>query len=316
VEESAIQPPIDSPKPNQPWPEAAPGRPLNSTTQKDSSWRMASPPGGKQLPGFVHRASDAGASRTQTSDVEGGNAFGASHMRFDFSDLSPAERPKMVNSRTFEIDYAVESVGSAGVAKVELFGTRDGGQTWTSLGTDPDNRSPLIVTVNGEGLYGFHVVIHSASGLSGKPPLNGARPEMWIGVDLTNPQATLRGAESGMSPDELVIYWDARDARLESRPIALFFSNQAGGKWTPIAGGLENTGSYTWRMDSRVKDELYLKLEVRDEAGNIGRHELMEPISLDRQLPQGRIRNVRPVRSPSSDDQARRPLTIENQFAR
>src|SRR5690606_23999333 len=108
----------------------------------------------------------------------------------------------------------IESVGSAGVARVELFGTRDGGATWTSLGTDPDNRSPLLVTVNGEGLYGFQVVVESASGLAGSPPRAGDRPELWIGVDLTKPQATLRGAEPGNNSDELVIYWEARDTRL------------------------------------------------------------------------------------------------------
>lgn len=305
--------------PVQAWPaQGSPSRPLDSPASGDSDWRVGNSPGGQRSPGFVHTASgDTSANRSRSADVDGDGSLGrSSSTRFDFTDLSPAERPKMVNSRTFEIEYEVESVGSAGVAKVELFGTRDGGTSWTSLGTDPDNRSPLVVTVRGEGLYGFHVVVHSASGLSGTAPRSGDRPELWIGVDLTHPQATLTGAEPGNNPDELTIYWDARDARLESRPIALYFSDQPSGKWTPIAAGLENTGSYTWRMDSRVKHQLYLKLEVRDEAGNIGRYESPEPISLNRQLPQGRIRNVRPVPPETSGGQAGRTKMIYNDFVR
>lgn len=317
---AATAPPSEPPPPSRPWPaQGAASRPLNpATADGTSNWRVGNRPGGNASPGFVHTASsDPHTMRNRTTEVDGRGALGRpANTGFDFGDLSPAERPKMVNSRTFQIDYEIESVGSAGVAKVELFGTRDGGQSWISLGTDPDNRSPLVATVNGEGLYGFGVVVQSSSGLSGSPPHAGQRPELWIGVDLTKPEATITGAEPGNSPDELVIYWDARDRRLESRPIALFFSDRPGGNWTSIAAGLEHTGSYVWRMDSRVKDKIYLKLEVRDEAGNIGVFESPEPISLNRQLPQGRIRGVRPVGPESSDDQAHRAGIIYNEFLR
>lgn len=307
------------PPPSRAWPtQGANSRPLETTGDESSGWRVGNRPGGGSTPGFVHpTASSDNVNRSRNGEIDSRGSLGRSaNAQFDFVELAPSERPKMVNSRTFQIDYEIESVGAAGVAKVELFGTRDGGQTWTSLGTDPDNRSPLVVTVNGEGLYGFHVVVQSASGLSGVPPRSGQRPELWIGVDLTKPQATLTGAEPGNNPDELVIYWDARDRRLESRPVALYFSNQVGGPWSPIAAGLENTGNYTWRMDNRVREQLYLKLEVRDEAGNIGRFETPEPISLNRQLPQGRIRDVRPVAPDAGGEQAKRPELIENQFAR
>lgn len=316
--------PNDEPEaaaPSEPWPQNREwpaqrnaSRPLGSTPD-DNGWRVADLPGKGNGPGFVHTGGGSGSGLTRTAEVSGGVLARPTGRRFDYADLSPAERPKMVNSRTFQVEYEIESVGSAGVARVELFGTRDGGETWTSLGTDPDNRSPLVVTVNGEGLYGFHVVVQSASGLSGQPPRSGQRPELWIGVDLTKPQATLTGAEPGNNPDELVLYWEARDARLESRPIALYFANQPGGPWIPIASALENTGSYTWRMDNRVRQQIYIKLEVRDDAGNITLYETAEPLSLHRQLPQGRIRDVRPV-SPQGNGQAGRPRVIYNEFVR
>jgi hypothetical protein len=312
-------PPRENLPPNRPWPnQGSTNRPLE--TAGDSSWRLANTPGGSRGVGAVHgsdRSSATGVGGTRGLEVNSRNPLGqTSQNTFSLDKLSPAERPKMVNRRTFNIDYDVELVGSSGVAKVELFGTRDGGESWISLGTDPDNRSPLVVTVNGEGVYGFVVVVESASGLTSAPPRPGQQPDHWIGVDLTKPQATLTGAEPGNNPDELVIYWEVRDARLESRPVSLYFSDRTGGKWIPIAAALENTGSYVWRMDNRVREQIYLKLEARDEAGNIVSVESPEPISLNRQLPKARIRGVRPVGPEADNGQARRSMTIENEYAR
>ena len=86
----------------------------------------------------------------------------------DWSLMPIGERPRMVNLRTFELDYEVDSIGSSGVAKVELWGTRDGGRHWANYGADNDNRSPLVVSVDSEGLYGFRIVIQSGNGLSGQ----------------------------------------------------------------------------------------------------------------------------------------------------
>ncbi len=58
--------------------------------------------------------------------------------------LPPGERPLMVNSRSFDLEYDVEGVGPSGIARVELWGTRDGGRSWSSYGIDNDNRSPIL----------------------------------------------------------------------------------------------------------------------------------------------------------------------------
>ena len=200
---------------------------------------------------------------------------------------------------SFELDYEVDSVGSSGVAKVELWGTRDGGRHWSNFGADNDNRSPLAVSVDGEGLYGFRVVIHSGNGLSGQPPRDGDLPEVWIGIDLTRPVARITALDPGLDGGELVIRWEASDALLEPRPISLLYSDQPRGPWLPIASGLENSGSYQWRLDNSAQERIYVRLEVRDEAGNVGSYETPDPVSLDRQRPQGRIRGVRPVGQPA-----------------
>jgi hypothetical protein len=209
-------------------------------------------------------------------------------------------RPQMVNSKHFQLDYDVESVGPWGVRRVELWGTSDGGATWTHYGVDTDNQSPLTATVEGEGTYGFRILVQSGSGLVESPPQAGEAPEMWIGVDLTPPACRITEVEqgSGERAGQVLIHWQADDASLAERPVSLAFSQRQGGPWLPIAAGLRNTGRYVWQLDSRVPDQLYLHLEVRDEAGNFTAFDTAEPVLVNALRPRGRIREVRPVTEP------------------
>jgi hypothetical protein len=211
--------------------------------------------------------------------------------------LSPGERPKMINTRLFELDYDLESVGPSGVSRVELWGTRDGGRTWRMFTVDDDNRSPISVSVDEEGIYGFRIVATSGAGLGEQPPKSGDLPSIWVGVDLTKPTARIISAELGKGADDghLIINWEASDKMLADRPITIAFSQNPSGPWTTIATGLENTGRYNWTIESRVPPLIYLRLEVRDEAGNLAIHERKEPIALDQLRPTAKIREVRPV---------------------
>lgn len=211
--------------------------------------------------------------------------------------LPTGEQPRMVNGRTFEWDYELESVGAAGIAKIELWMTRDGGNSWASVGVDPDNRSPVRTMVDSEGLFGYRMTVQSAGGAQPRAPQSGEQPEMWIGVDLTKPYARLVNAElgQGSAQGEIAITWEAKDALLARQPVSLAYSERREGPWTTIAAGLENTGRYAWRYDSQTPERLFLRLEVRDEAGNVGVSESIEALSLERTNPAVKLRNVRPV---------------------
>ena len=211
--------------------------------------------------------------------------------------LPPGERPRMVNSRLFELQYDIDSVGPSGIGRVELWGTRDGGTTWRSVTLDNDRRSPLLVNVEDEGVYGFRVVVSNGAGLGGKPPQSGDLPDLWVGIDLTRPLARIISAQQGVDGEagRLIISWQADDNRLAARPVSLSFSESRTGPWLPIASGLENTGRYAWPIDHRTPPRFYLRLEVRDEAGNVGVHEMVEPSTIDQSRPRIRIRDIRPV---------------------
>ncbi len=218
--------------------------------------------------------------------------------------LPPGEHAQMTNSRRFQLGYDIDAVGPSGVAEVQLWATEDGGSTWRLWGTDNDLQSPFDVEVEREGIFGFRIVIVSRNGLAGPRPRNGEPADIWVGVDTTPPVAHLISATygEGTRAGNLIIHWQAEDANLGRRPVTLLFSENSGGPWTIIASGLSNKGEYAWPADPQLPPLVYLRLEVRDEAGNVGADQTDEPIRIDGLAPKARIRGL--MRSPAVDREA------------
>jgi hypothetical protein len=225
------------------------------------------------------------------------------------ANAAPAETPSIrwVNATTFDVDYDLQTVGPWGVSKVELWATRDGGQEWFNFGADSDNRGPMRVTVPAAGVYGFRLVVTGATGASPLAPTPGDPPELTIGVDLTPPRAELQPVElgGGNLSDHLIVRWTASDENIDPRPTALFFSTAQDGPWTTIATDLENNGQYAWRLPQQLPERLFLRLEVRDRAGNIAVVQSPAPVALNVPQPTGRLRSVHPVKEPDSSTRYR-----------
>jgi hypothetical protein len=211
--------------------------------------------------------------------------------------LPPGEDALMLNRNTFPLAYDVESVGPSGIASVTLWGTRDGGKTWVEWGADTDHRSPIDVEVGGDGLFGFRIVAKNRDGLAGETPQPGSVPDIWVNIDTSIPTARITAAPYGVGEQagRLDIRWEAGDANLNERPVTLLFTDDPNGRWTTIAAGLPNDGRYIWRVDAHVPRQVYLRLEVRDKAGNLGVHQLTEPINVAGLRPKARIRGVLPI---------------------
>ena len=287
---ASASPGADPSRPRDPWRPSAPDSPV-------AHW----PP--ERSPAAVGGSSALAASGRPTDPPAGPVAMQPSPAirnqyvaLDDKSGGKSGDRPtRMVNARVFELEYDAQSVGSSGIGRVELWGTRDNGQTWRSFGIDEHRRSPFVAKVDEEGIYGFRLVIQSGAGLGGRPPQRGDSPEVWIGVDLTKPTGRITAAQQGAGPDadKLNIAWEASDnLKLAARPISLSYGETIGGPWKTIAAELDNNGHYTWKLDSRLPGRVYLRLEVRDEAGNVGTYETPEPLSLDHSEPTARIRSV------------------------
>ena len=209
---------------------------------------------------------------------------------------------QIIGSKRFRLNYGIDSIDPSGVARVDLWLTRDGGRSWQAWGSDPDNHSPFPVEIQEEGRYGFRIVVHSKDGLTGQGPSSGDDADMWVLVDTQSPMVRItsvpygRGHEAG----RLVINYSVSDKFLTLRPIALAYSQNPQGPWNSIGEGLRNEGRFVWKPTPDVPDRIFLRIDALDKAGNIGVHLLSQAIDVSGLVPRGTIHGVVPVgeRSP------------------
>lgn len=201
---------------------------------------------------------------------------------------------QLLNQTHVFLEYEIERTGASGVGKVEVWVTRDQGQSWQKAAEDTDLKSPAEFDLPGEGLYGVSLVVSNGRGFGGSAPQTGDRPEMWIEVDVTKPSAEIMSVRpSGQDDGALIITWQARDKNLGENPVDLFFALKREGPWLPIARGLKNDGIYRWVAPGDAGASAFLRLMVRDHAGNVTHCETLQPIALDDlSRPRGRVLRI------------------------
>ncbi len=92
----------------------------------------------------------------------------------------PTPRVRVVNSLTFALEYELGQDAPQEAGQIEFWGTADGGQTWLNYGIDPDRRSPMVITVLAEGLYGFRIQVRSAADDARPHEPGSDLPELWV----------------------------------------------------------------------------------------------------------------------------------------
>jgi hypothetical protein len=200
---------------------------------------------------------------------------------------------KLIASTRCSLEYALEGVQPAAVGKVEFWATRDHGKTWQRVADESNGRSPAQLVLPGDGVYGIAI----RSGGNRQAPTASEPPDCWIEVDTTKPFVNLlpptvgTGAEAGT----LLILWTAHDKNLAPDSVALAYATQPGGPWQPIVTGHKNEGVYRWALPPDVGGQVYLRLEVSDRAGNVGRAELQQPVVLDAGKPRVKVLAIGPA---------------------
>jgi hypothetical protein len=209
---------------------------------------------------------------------------------------SPAKIPyKIVNHKDVTVEFELAKVGPSGVGKVEVWLTRDEGQHWALFADDPDVKPNAVgpqkrtLQLPGEGVFGIWLVVKSRAGLGKAAPRPGEAPQLRIEVDLKPPVAQLYAPVPDPSQrDTVMLMWTASDQdnkRLADRPITLEYSADGKeGTWQPIASGIAHTGRHPWRVPTGVVSA-YLRLRVRDQAGNEAVAVTPQPQILDLSVP-------------------------------
>jgi hypothetical protein len=227
--------------------------------------------------------------------------------------VAPPNSPavKIVKSRQVRIDFTVGKVGPSGLGNADVYVSFDKGANWKPMqGEVPviippnaDLRGPEVsgsvgVQLPSEGIiYGFIVAVKSKAGLSPPPPKPGDPPQALVEWDNTPPKGLLyRPQPDPNQPNALLLAWKVEDRNLGEKPITLEWADQKDGPWNPIGEQqLPNTGQYPWRLPERLPPRVYLRLTMRDLAGNENHAQTDKPELIDLSVPQTRIIGVAPA---------------------
>lgn len=235
----------------------------------------------------------------------------------------PGDRPAVqpVNNRRVTLEYEVARYGPSGIGSVDLYITRDDGLTWqpiaaehgTPLSTPADPKQPgnlrrtLSVNLTDDGAYGFYMVVKSGAGLGRGAPRAPEPPQIRVELDTLPPKSMLFKPEAQPGQrDALVISWQAADKNLAANPITIQWAEQKNGPWEFIGGPqLPNghhspkpdvdpraTGSYSWQPPANIPYKVYMRLTVRDAAGNVAVAETETPVDVDLTMPEYRLIGV------------------------
>ncbi|QDU09177.1 hypothetical protein [Gimesia aquarii] len=205
-----------------------------------------------------------------------------------------SERKQIVNATNFQIGFQIDEVGPSGVGAVELYITEDNGQKWYKYGEDPDKKSPFLVEVPHDGVYGFALRVRSGVGLADALPKSGEKPDVVVAVDRTAPTIKLNPVKQGLGGEgnKVTISWTVNELNPAEKPISINFSTQPQGPWEPIVEWQEDLGRFTWSVKQGNPSKFYLQVVARDAAGNLSEVVTPQPIIVDLTKPSGRIVDV------------------------
>ncbi len=201
--------------------------------------------------------------------------------------------PRMVNKLQFSLDYGLDDVGPSGLGSVEVYITEDGGQKWWRYGADRDKKSPVVLRVPRDGTYGFVIAARSGAGLGDTPPMPGDTPQATVIVDRTSPRARFDQLQMSDDGRTLLVRWVAEDPNPHDRPIRIEYSQTKAGPWTPMTDWQDNTGKLDWQVSRNVPTQVYIRMLVRDAAGNAGQLVYPQPVLVDMSRPRARITSIK-----------------------
>ena len=93
-------------------------------------------------------------------------------------------------------------------------------------------------------------------------------------------------------PNTLLLRWQAKDKNLTDNPVSMEWSERREGPWQPIAMNLSNTGQHPWTLPDAMPVGVFLRLRVRDNAGNESVAITSEPQLVDLSEPEGRLLGI------------------------
>jgi hypothetical protein len=205
-------------------------------------------------------------------------------------DAPAQERPQLLNGVHCLLEYAVDVPNPT---RVEGYATKDGGQSWQKLGEDAEHKSPFEFELPGDGTYGLVLVV-STPNHPAQPPAAGDTPDWWVEIVTGKPTVMMSEVKLGTGDEngQLVLKWSSEAKHLGPNPVSLYWAPSTSGPWALGATGMKSTGTARWAVPQDAGSKFFLKLEATDLAGNVGKWESKEPVSLATEKPHVHIIGV------------------------
>jgi hypothetical protein len=223
-----------------------------------------------------------------------------------------------VNNPAQKLEFEVAKVGPSGLGGVDVYETLDDGRTWMPLRVTPADvvlpvlgdtqkeinpRGSVTVQLTREEIvYGFYLIVKNGALNGRNGPQPGELPQIRMELDTRKPWAQLSRSTRPHPTrrDVITLYWEARDRNLAPKPITLEWSDRKDGGWTFIGEPeLPNTPSQIeWQVPQGLPPRVYLRLTVRDMAGNVTIVQKDDPVLIDMSVPEARIVGVSPAGHP------------------
>jgi hypothetical protein len=274
MQQTPVQQPPVQPMPNQPVPLAQSNNPNGSGLLQTSSSGM--PAEGR--PSYAV-APYAGGSRSSMPAVE------------------------IVNKKQPRINFQVGKYGPSGLGSVDVYVTTDDGATWSLSPGDHNVTLPspseirggssagvsVMVDLKDEGVvYGYYVVVKSRAGLGIRAPEPGTVPQVRLELDISAPVVELYVPQPDSNRrDALLLTWKATDAHLANNPVTIEWAERIDGQWNTIGTAeMANTGQFSWQVPVNIPPAVFLRMAVRDVAGNSAVAQTKEPVVVDLSVPE------------------------------
>lgn len=212
--------------------------------------------------------------------------------------------PAIVNARQVNLQIKVQDAGPAGVAKAQLWFSRDNGGTWTGGPEVTSGFSSMAWTAPADGTFLLALVATDQSGNINPIPkgANGAQASILVDtvapvIALTSPFGVADAKASGEGSsrrifkpgDQVVVRYRVNDGAPAARGVSVLLQAQTDARWEVLAKDLPIDAPYTFAIPDIQTKTARIKVQALDTAGNQGETISAETFSVDNKVDTGTV---------------------------
>jgi hypothetical protein len=194
--------------------------------------------------------------------------FAAATVRTLTVAAEPPQQPDYYPMATRKLKLTIEypPVDRKLIRQVQLYASRDQGQTWALESTVTPDREYFAYVAKDDGIYWFNVVVVYTDGAKDPPDVTRAGPAQKLLVDATPP--VVRIASAARAGDDITVEWTVEEKFPNPAKTALSYRPVGGteGDWKTVP--LTGADPKAARFNPNTNAPLLVRVSAEDLAGN------------------------------------------------